>query len=74
MLCWVIIPETEGRVGKKRGSVKFSDSKAAPDIIHGRQRHVSLLHNPSLNETLAGAVTQSHQAVVVIKAEDKIKI
>ena len=62
-----IIPETEGGVGEIRRAVEVSDSKAASDVTHGGQRHVALLHDPSLDEALAGAITQSHQAIVVIQ-------
>lgn len=61
------VPKTKGGVGEVWWAVKGSDSKAAPDVVHGGQRHVTPLHHPSLNETLIGAITKSHQAIVIIQ-------
>lgn len=60
-------PETKGGVGEIRGAVKVSDSKAAPDITHVGQRDVLGLHDAPLDDALIGAVTESHQTVVVIQ-------
>lgn len=65
----LLVPETKGRVGEIGRAVKVPDSKTASDIIHGRQRHVTPLHYPPLNETLTGAITKSYQAIVVIQTE-----
>lgn len=61
-------PEAKGGVGEEWRAVKVSDSKAAPDIAHVGQRDVLGLHDAPLDEALIGAVTESHQTVVVIQA------
>lgn len=70
---WFFIPfksisKTKGGVGEVWWAVEVSDPETAPDIIHGGQRHVSSPHYPSLNGPLVGAVTESHQTIVVIQA------
>ena len=64
-----IIPKTKRRVGEIGRAVIVPDSKTASDIVHGGQRHVTLPHYPSLNETLTGAIAKSHKAIVVIQTE-----
>lgn len=62
-----IVPETKGGVGEIWRAVKVSDSKAAPDVVHGGQRRVASRHDPSLNRALIGTIAKSHQAIVVIQ-------
>lgn len=62
-----VIPETKGGVSEIGRAVKVSDSKAAPDVIHGGQRRVASCHDPSLNRALIGTIAKSHQAIVVIQ-------
>lgn len=64
------LPETEGGVGEVRRAVKVSDSKAAPDVVHGGQGGVLPLHDPPLDGALVGAVAEGHQPVVVVQAEE----
>lgn len=68
------MPKTEGGVGEVWRAVKVPDSKAASDVIHGGQRHVPSPHQSSLNRALIGAVTKSHQAVVVVQTSIKKKV
>lgn len=62
-----VIPETKGGVGEIWRAVKVSDSKAAPDVVHGGHRRVASRHDPSLNRALIGTIAKSHQAIVVIQ-------
>lgn len=62
-----VVPKTKGGVGEVWWAVKISDSKTASDVVHGRHSPVTFLHYPSLNYTLIGAITESHQAIVVIQ-------
>jgi len=66
-----VLPETKGGVGIVWRAVEVSDSKAASDVGHGGQRHVTSPHYPSLNGSLTGAITKSDQAIVLVQTGNK---
>lgn len=62
------LPEAKGGVGEVRRAVKVSQVETAPDIVHGGQTHISSLHYAPPDDALVAAVTESHQAIIVIQA------
>lgn len=67
MKFFLVVPKTEGGVGEVWRAVEVSDSETASDVVHGGQRHVTSIHYPSLNGALTGAITKSHQTIVVVQ-------
>lgn len=63
-------PEAEGRVGEVRRTVEVWQVQAAPDVVHGRQRHVGALRESPAQGSLASAVTQSHQTIILVQTEE----
>lgn len=68
-------PEAECGVGEEGRAVEVTKAEATPDIIHGGQGEVGPLHNAPPQGPLTGAITQGHQAVVLIQTateEDRV--